>query len=200
MSRLARTVVRRRSNEAFQLAAVALVVAGCSGAPKTVSGSATVAPSGAATGTGTGISAGTLTSASAAGSGAPSGAAPSAGSITSTNPTHDSTRAPRYPSPAGMQPPTATAATAVGCEPLTGGGWRATFLVTLTGGEQWAVVPELGPATPTGHDVWKVVIEESTVTSNSVTLSRVKVGGGAPFRTAYVPLGPGLAPTASCPS
>jgi len=99
-----------------------------------------------------------------------------------------------------MQPPTATSASAAGCELLTGGGWRATFLVSLTGGEQWAVVPELGPATPTGNDVWKIVIEDSAPKGNSVTLSRVKVGGGSPFRTAYVPLGPGVPVTASCPS
>ncbi len=115
-------------------------------------------------------------------------------------PTHDSTKAPRLPTPGGMQPPTATAAHAVGCTPLTSGGWQATFVVTLTGGQQWAVLPALGPATPTGADEWTIVVQEGADGPQPIRMDRVEVGGGAPFRTAYVPLGPGVATQAACPS
>lgn len=157
-----------------------------------VTGSAGAGPSGASStgsgpGSGPGSSPGTSTGDGS--TDAPSGA-PSTGE----------TAASRYPSPAGMTPPTATAATVVGCQPLTGGGWQATFLVTLTGGEQWAVIPSRGPATRTGDDQWTIVIQQGTGGAVTIPLTRVQVGGGSPFRTTYVPLGPGIAVTASCPS
>jgi hypothetical protein len=117
-----------------------------------------------------------------------------------TEPTYDSTKAPRYPSPAGMQPPTATAASAVGCQPLPGGGWQATFTVTLTGGQQWAVLPERGPVSRSGDDLWTIVVQEGPGGPVSIPLTKVLVGGGSPFHSAYVPLGPGVATTAACPS
>jgi hypothetical protein len=134
-----------------------------------------------------------------AGAGNP-GPSPNAGGPSAGAPSNGPTLASRFPSPAGMQPPTATAATAVGCQPLTGGGWQATFVVTLAGGEQWAVLPEHGPATRTGDDQWTIVIQEGAGGPVSIPLTKVLVGGGSPFRSAYVPLGPGVAATAACPS
>ena len=99
-----------------------------------------------------------------------------------------------------MTPPTATAASVVGCQALTGGGWQATFTVTLTGGTDWAVVPQHGPATRTGADQWTVVIRQGSGPGATVALARIEVGGGTPYRTATVTFGPGVAVTASCPS
>ena len=145
-------------------------------------------------------SAGSAGPGGATGGGQPTGAGASEGGVATTVPTHDSTKAPRLPTPGGMQPPTATAAHAVGCTPLTSGGWQATFVVTLTGGQQWAVLPALGPATPTGADEWTIVVQEGADGPQPIRLDRVEVGGGAPFRTAYVPLGPGVATQVACPS
>jgi len=99
-----------------------------------------------------------------------------------------------------MTAPQATAATADGCQQLAGGGWQATFVVTLVGGTDWAVVPQHGPVTPSGADQWTVVIRQGTITGSHVTLDRLEVGGGSPYRTATVVLGPGVGVSASCPS
>jgi hypothetical protein len=99
-----------------------------------------------------------------------------------------------------MTPPTATAASAAGCQELDGG-WQATFLVTLTGGRGWAVVPQRGPVSRAGGDQWSIVVlQPKSGGTGSVTLSAVQVGGGIPFRTATVVLGPGVATTVACPS
>ena len=60
--------------------------------------------------------------------------------------------------------------------------------------------PRARPRDPDSADVWTVVVDEGASGAMSIPLTRVKVGGGAPFRTAYVPLAPALAPTATCPS
>jgi len=97
-----------------------------------------------------------------------------------------------------MTAPQATAATSGGCQPLAGGGWQATFVVTLVGGTDWAVVPQHGPATKTGVDQWTVVIRQGTGPGSPITLDRLEVGGGSPYRTATVVLGPGVSASAAC--
>jgi len=99
-----------------------------------------------------------------------------------------------------MTPPVATAASAISCTPLSAGGWEATFLLTLTGGTQWAVVPQHGPVTHTTASQWTVVIRQGAGSGVAISLTQVEVGGGSPYRTATVPLGPGVAVTAACPS
>jgi|GEM_PF-2300816 len=136
---------------------------------------------------------------SAAGTGTGAGGS-GAGASTPVPTRTDSRPVTSFPSPVEMTAPHATAATAEGCQQLAGGGWQATFVVTLVGGTDWAVVPQHGPATPAGADRWTVVIRQGTGTGSQITLDRLEVGGGSPYRTATVVLGPGVSTSASCTS
>ncbi len=199
-------LVRRRSGRSagLVLLAVGLLLVGCSAGSGAAGGGQPPGPGGptpvaslpavgsANPGTSTGTAATTAPPGTRTGSG-------SAGPTTPESPSPNARDQTRYPTPAGMTPPTATAASAVSCLPLAGGGWQATFAVTLTGGSQWAVVPQHGPATHTGADTWTVVIRQGPGGSTVIGLTRIEVGGGSPYRTATVPLGPGVAVTASCP-
>jgi hypothetical protein len=180
------------------------LLAGCSGR-EAVHGSGSAGAPGPSTGLAPGTSQLPTGGPPAAASAEPTGSAGTGGSpaeagVSNAPATHDSTKAPRLPTPGGMQPPTATAAHAVSCAPLAGGGWQATFVVTLEGGQQWSVLPQLGPATPNGDGDWTVVVQQAAGGRVPIVLDRVEVGGGAPFRTAYVVLGPGVEAQTTCPS
>jgi hypothetical protein len=196
----------RGSSRALAVVATGLLLAGCSGGSGNAvaagpSGGSSSGPAASLVGApsanpGPSTRAGASAGSSSAGAG-PAGPTSPAGHGPGAPASHPQTR---YPSPAGMTPPAATAASVVGCQPLIGGGWQATFVVTLTGGTDWAVVPQHGPASRTGADQWTVVIRQGTGGGASIALTRIEVGGGSPYRTATVALGLGVAATASCPS
>ena len=96
-----------------------------------------------------------------------------------------------------MEPPTLVSATAQGCLRLPGGGREATFTVAFSGGARWTLLPEDGPAAPTGSGSWRVVVD-TTNSATSISLRHVKVGGGTPFSTAVLTLPTGMVATADC--
>lgn len=95
-----------------------------------------------------------------------------------------------------MEPPSVVAATALSCQPLSGGGREATFSVQLAGGQFWTVLPEYGVARDAGDGSWTLVVDAAG--GPAVTLKHVKVGGGSPFTTAVLPLPNGPVPSSSC--
>jgi len=105
--------------------------------------------------------------------------------------------APSGPAPARMEPPTLVSATEQGCLRLPGGGREATFTVAFSGGARWTLLPEDGPAAPTGSGAWRVVID-TTNSAASISLRHLKVGGGTPFSTAVLTLPTGMVATADC--
>ncbi len=104
---------------------------------------------------------------------------------------------PNGPMPDGMQPPSLVAASGVSCVPLSGGGHRATFSVTLAGGSRWTLLPEDGPVTASGAGSWRVVVDVAGPVA-SISLKHVKVGGGSPFTTSVLAVPAGLGASTSC--
>ncbi len=88
-------------------------------------------------------------------------------------------------------------ATVVGCAAQPDGGWVATFSVVFAGGSRWTVEPEYGAAQG-GGDTWQVSINDKDATAQTVSLTTVKVSGGAPFTSVQlrVPKAPIIA---ACP-